>query len=70
MVSRSRISPTRTISGSCRRAARKAEEKALALLSFFGVASPDQWQACYAEMHLELSYRKTAKAVGNSMGGT
>lgn len=44
-------------------ATRKAEEKALALLSFFGVASPDQWQACYAEMHLELSYRKTAKAV-------
>jgi hypothetical protein len=41
-------------------AASKAEEKAMHLLRYFGVATPEQWQSCYAEMHLELSYRKSA----------
>ena len=40
-------------------AARTAEEKAGVLLRFFGVATPDQWQAVYAEMELELSFRKS-----------
>lgn len=40
-------------------AATKAEEKAMHLLHYFGVATPQQWQSCYAEMHLELSYRKS-----------
>ncbi len=37
----------------------KAEEKAMHLLRYFGVSTPTQWQACYAEMSLELSYRKS-----------
>jgi addiction module HigA family antidote len=41
-------------------AARTAEEKAAALLRYFGVAAPDQWQAVYEDMELELSYRKSA----------
>lgn len=41
-------------------AASNAEEKAMHLLRYFGVATPQQWQSCYAEMHLELSYRKSA----------
>jgi HTH-type transcriptional regulator/antitoxin HigA len=40
-------------------AASKAEEKAMHLLRYFGVATPQRWQSCYAEMHLELSYRKS-----------
>lgn len=40
-------------------AASKAEEKAMHLLRYFGVSSPKQWKSCYAEMHLELSYRKS-----------
>jgi HTH-type transcriptional regulator/antitoxin HigA len=40
-------------------AARTAEEKAGVLLRFFGVATPDQWQAVYEEMELELSFRKS-----------
>lgn len=40
-------------------AARTAEEKAGVLLRYFGVASPDQWEAVYAEMELELSFRKS-----------
>jgi addiction module HigA family antidote len=40
-------------------AATKAEERAESLLRFFGVASPDQWQAVYAEMEGELSFRKS-----------
>lgn len=40
----------------------KAEEKAMHLLRYFGVSTPKQWRSCYAEMHLELSYRKSAKA--------
>lgn len=39
-------------------AARKAEEKALILLTYFGVSTPEQWQSCYGEMELELSYRR------------
>lgn len=41
-------------------AASSAEEKAMQLLRYFGVATPQQWKSCYAEMHLELSYRKSA----------
>lgn len=40
-------------------AARAAEEKAGVLLRYFGVATPDQWQAVYEEMELELSFRKS-----------
>jgi HTH-type transcriptional regulator / antitoxin HigA len=40
-------------------AASKAEEKAMHLLRYFGVSTPQQWNTCYAEMHLELSYRKS-----------
>jgi addiction module HigA family antidote len=43
-------------------AARTAEEKAGVLLRFFGVATPDQWQAVYEEMQLELSFRRSERA--------
>lgn len=46
----------------------KAEEKAMHLLRYFGVSSPAQWQACYAEMNLEVSYRKS-KQVPEKMAG-
>lgn len=49
-------------------AATKAEEKAINLLRYFGVASPEQWQACYAEMHLEVSYRKSAHVAEKTAG--
>lgn len=38
---------------------RKADEKVKRLLSYFGVSTPAQWTTCYAEMQLELSYRKS-----------
>jgi len=41
--------------------ATKPEARVEALLRFFGVASPDQWQAVYAEMELELSFRKAER---------
>jgi HTH-type transcriptional regulator / antitoxin HigA len=41
--------------------ATKPEERAEALLRFFGVASPDQWQAVYAGMEPELSFRKAER---------
>ena len=42
------------------RAAKTAQEKAQALLSFFGVASPEQWHGIYEEM--ELSFRRTERS--------
>ena len=39
-----------------------AADKAARLLSYFGVSHPDRWKSLYAEMDLELSYRKTPKA--------
>ena len=42
--------------------ARDASAKAACLLSYFGVSHPDRWKSLYAEMNLELSYRKTPKA--------
>lgn len=42
--------------------ATKPEERAETLLRYFGVASPDQWQAVYAEMESELSFRKAERA--------
>jgi HTH-type transcriptional regulator/antitoxin HigA len=47
-------------------AARAAEEKAGVLLRYFGVATPDQWEAVYAEMELELSFRKS-QGTGDKM---
>ncbi len=46
----------------------KAEEKAMHLLRYFGVSTPAQWQACYAEMSLELSYRKSNHVVEKMAG--
>jgi addiction module HigA family antidote len=42
------------------RAAKTAQEKAQALLLFFGVASPEQWHGIYEEM--ELSFRRTERS--------
>ncbi len=42
--------------------AKDAAAKAACLLSYFGVSHPDRWKSLYAEMDLELSYRKTPKA--------
>jgi HTH-type transcriptional regulator/antitoxin HigA len=41
--------------------AAKPEERVETLLRYFGVASPDQWQAVYAEMESELSFRKAER---------
>ena len=43
-------------------AATTVRDKAAKLLAFFGVSQPSGWQQMYAEMNLELSYRKSAKA--------
>jgi addiction module HigA family antidote len=39
----------------------KPEDRAETLLRYFGVASPDQWQAVYAEMESGLSFRKAER---------
>lgn len=39
--------------------AAKLIDKTEALLKFFGVAAPNQWQAVYEDMELELSYRRS-----------
>lgn len=49
-------------------AATKAEEKAMHLLRYFGVSTPEQWEKCYAEMHLELSFRRSPRTAGKLAG--
>lgn len=39
----------------------KPEARAETLLRFFGVASPDQWKAVYADMESEFSFRKSER---------
>lgn len=38
----------------------KAGDKVANLLNFFSISEPAAWQQVYGEMHLELSYRKSA----------